>query len=443
MGNINIELVASAMARNIREKGKRFDFDYSQGLNAFNNGNNNPDKGDNAYLAKQVATLIRNEVKLYKNDFKANLTAFIDFAKEALENKVPSKASLYTIVETSLPAVCDSAKELKIFNGNATYDNIRSLDLSKFQPTTLDDLTVSKASLNKYYKEMFPSGITAEEITQLANIALANESGNKLLIKVNDIVKCWMVFNCIKENEVKCNLTVPELASIIGWLDSQVARCIETYEAYVKDERILITVQPGVNNIELYVVKDVYSNLLGMTGVVDALFGLAIRKDKEYMENAKLEAKDAAYYKTAFTAEREQLIKDWNTFIAVGSTENAYTKYKRISYGYKLAFEKTVDQMDKKLLGYSSYNVNQMRDLLEKHMMGKILNGSSDEIEDMAIFVTGSLLFNRTNYTKFLCIGERYLAENPDLEPEDVIGFIVTELITELYLGKMDKFDIQ
>lgn len=442
MGNINIELTASAMARNIREKGKRFDFDYSQGMNGFNNGNNNPEKGDNAYIAKQVATLVRNEVKLYKNDFKASLTAFIDFAKEALENRAPSKASLYTIVEVSLPEICNEADSLKIFNGNANYSNIRSLDLTKFKAVDIDALSNTKASLDKYYKEFFPNGITAEEMVKLFNSTIQDDFENTVLININNIVKSWIVFNYLKDNEINCNLTVSELVSIIGWLDSQIARTIKLYNTYVKDERVLITVEHGATNVEVYVVKDVYNSLLGLTGIVDAIFGLAIRKDKEYMGTAKLTNQDIAYYKTGFTAAREELIRDWNTFIAVGSVENSYLKYKRISYGYRLAFEKTLDLMDPTLRSYSTYTVNQMRDLLEKHMMGKILYGSSEEIEDMAIFITGSLLFNRTNYAKFLAIGERYLANNPDLQPEDVIGYIITELVTELYLGKMAKFDI-
>ena len=42
-----------------------------------------------------------------------------------------------------------------------------------------------------------------------------------------------------------------------------------------------------------------------------------------------------------------------------------------------------------------------------------------------------------------MTIGDKYLRNNPEVNPEDVIGYIIIELVTELYLGKMQKFDIQ
>ena len=70
------------------------------------------------------------------------------------------------------------------------------------------------------------------------------------------------------------------------------------------------------------------------------------------------------------------------------------------------------------------------------------LYDTTEFIEEMAYQAIGKILFNRTNYARFMAIGDKYLANNPDIEPNDIIGYIIVELVTELYLGKMKSFDL-
>ena len=439
MGSINIRLTAEAMARNMVEKGKNLDFDYTQGVNAFNNGANNPKFGDNAYLAKQVADLVRSEVRLYRNDCQAQLEIFLNKAKEHLANKAPTKAGLYNIVEVPLPEICKDASELGLFKSL----NDRRVDIPAFTAVEVTDVTSDSASLNKYLKDMFPNPLSAEEVSELLNYALGFFYPQDLLIHLDKVVKAWALINYFKEKSINCGLSSLQLVQVLDMVDNKINKALQLHADYVKLGRIVIAVDESESSIPVYVVKDVYDSLVGFPGIVDALFGVAIRSDKGYNYNGSISNPDDCKYKEAFLKNREILIRDWNTYLASDNSENAYTRYKRIRYGFQLAFSNVLDDIAPELLVYSTYRTkNEMLEAFVEYMTKLELYDTAEFIEDMAYHAIGKILFNRTNYARFMAIGDKYLANNPDIEPNDIIGYIIVELVTELYLGKMKSFDL-
>lgn len=439
MGSINIRLTAEAMARNMVEKGKNLDFDYTQGINAFNNGANNPKFGDNAYLAKQVADLVKNEVRLYKNDCQAQLEIFLNKAKEYLANKAPTKAGLYNIVEVALPEICKDANELGLFKSL----NDSKIEVPPFTAVEITDIASDTASINKYLKDMFPIPLSAEEVSELLTTALGFMYPQDLLINIDKLVKAWAIVNFFKEKSISCGLSSLQLVQVLDTIDNKINKALQLHEEYVRVGRIVIAVDESSTSIPVYVVKEVYDSLVGFPGVVDALFGVAIRSDKTYTYSGNVSNPDDCKYKEAFLKNREILIRDWNTYLASNNTENAYTRYKRIRYGYQLAFTSVLEDIAPELLVYSTYRTKgEMLEAFIEYMSKLELYDTTEFIEEMAYQAIGKILFNRTNYARFMAIGDKYLANNPDIEPNDIIGYIIVELVTELYLGKMKSFDL-
>lgn len=443
MGTINIRLTSEAMARAMVEKGKRFDFDYTSGMNAFNNGTNNAKVGDNAYVAQQVAMIVKNEVRLYKNDCQAQLVDFINKSKEYLGNKGVNKASLYTIVELDLPELCKDADDLGIFNSLNSRHPFPD-GLPPFNAVEVSDVSSEKASLNKYYKDLFVDTLTAEQVSQILTDALAPSIPFDYLLRLDTIVRGWCLLNFFKEKDINCGLDKTQLVQMIDYIDNKIYKAIELYKEYEKTERVVITTKLVDGTYAVYVVKSIYNTLTGFPGIVDAIFGVALRTDKEYAYSGTLASVEDSKYKTAFLNNREILIRDWNTYIAANTTENAYVRYKRIKYGFKLAFEYILSSVAPELLAYSTFHSKvDMINVFDEYLTTKELYDTNEFIEETAYFAIGKILFNRTNYYKFMTIGDKYLRNNPDVNPEDVIGYIIIELVTELYLGKMQKFDIQ
>ena len=59
----------SELANYLIERGKKLDFDYSNGLNVLNTSE--PDDANRALVVEKISSVMCSELKLYRNDVKA------------------------------------------------------------------------------------------------------------------------------------------------------------------------------------------------------------------------------------------------------------------------------------------------------------------------------------------------------------------------------------
>ena len=82
-------------------------------------------KGDNDLIIAKVASVVRNEVSMYKNEFQAHLQSFIESARKYL-TVPPVTSGSFNIVKVTLPELCRHAEELGLFQEPLTVEAYRN-----------------------------------------------------------------------------------------------------------------------------------------------------------------------------------------------------------------------------------------------------------------------------------------------------------------------------
>lgn len=420
------------LAQDLVNRGKTLDFSIEQGLAFLNSTVITEDSKDLDEIVAKIAQTIQSEVKLYKNDFKAQLIAFVDYAKEHFSSIEPSTASKYNIIELDLPDILKDAKDLNLFQEPINFNEIRYIDY-QLPYVDLDIITHPEPAINRYIKQLFT---TADLEKPMRFFNLANDLLDKsdCLFYVEDLVKAWFIATYLYNNKLDTlSINGQQLQNIIWKLETYIHTAIADYENLLTIERLYLGTRED-DPYGIYVLKPVFDSCDNEIGIVDALYGFSIQE----------QGRMAANTKDSILSNKEELIKIWDTYVAGSKYENPLERRNRLLNVYTVALEKVLQEMPEDLLEYCTNKDN--IPLLREQVMDKLLSISLTDdietIESIGIELVAGILFEKTNYYKFIKTCERYLSKDSDTEVDDIIGYVLVELVTDLLMSKMKVFNI-
>ena len=420
------------LAQDLVNRGKTLDFSIEQGLAFLNSTVITEDSKDLDEIVAKIAQTIQSEVKLYKNDFKAQLIAFVDYAKEHFSSIEPSTASKYNIVELDLPDILKDAKDLNLFQEPINFSEIRYIDY-QLPYVDLDIITHPEPAINRYIKQLFT---TADLEKPMRFFNLANDLLDKsdCLFYVEDLVKAWFIATYLYNNKLDTlSINGQQLQNIIWKLETYIHTAIADYENLLTIERLYLGTRED-DPYGIYVLKPVFDSCDNEIGIVDALYGFSIQE----------QGRMAANTKDSILSNKEELIKIWDTYVAGSKYENPLERRNRLLNVYTVALEKVLQEMPEELLEYCTNKDN--IPLLREQVMDKLLSISLTDdietIESIGIELVAGILFEKTNYYKFIKTCERYLSKDSNTEVDDIIGYVLVELVTDLLMSKMKVFNI-
>ena len=420
------------LAQDLVNRGKTLDFSIEQGLAFLNSTVITEDSKDLDEIVAKIAQTIQSEVKLYKNDFKAQLIAFVDYAKEHFSSIEPSTASKYNIIELDLPDILKDAKDLNLFQEPINFSEIRYIDY-QLPYVDLDIITHPEPAINRYIKQLFT---TADLEKPMRFFNLANDLLDKsdCLFYVEDLVKAWFIATYLYNNKLDTlSINGQQLQNIIWKLETYIHTAIADYENLLTIERLYLGTRED-DPYGIYVLKPVFDSCDNEIGIVDALYGFSIQE----------QGRMAANTKDSILSNKEELIKIWDTYVAGSKYENPLERRNRLLNVYTVALEKVLQEMPEDLLEYCANKDN--IPLLREQVMDKLLSISLTDdietIESIGIELVAGILFEKTNYYKFIKTCERYLSKDSNTEVDDIIGYVLVELVTDLLMSKMKVFNI-
>lgn len=420
------------LAQDLVNRGKTLDFSIEQGLAFLNSTVITEDSKDLDEIVAKIAQTIQSEVKLYKNDFKAQLIAFVDYAKEHFSSIEPSTASKYNIIELDLPDILKDAKDLNLFQEPINFSEIRYMDY-QLPYVDLDIITHPEPAINRYIKQLFT---TADLEKPMRFFNLANDLLDKsdCLFYVEDLVKAWFIATYLYNNKLDTlSINGQQLQNIIWKLETYIHTAIADYENLLTIERLYLGTRED-DPYGIYVLKPVFDSCDNEIGIVDALYGFSIQE----------QGRMAANTKDSILSNKEELIKIWDTYVAGSKYENPLERRNRLLNVYTVALEKVLQEMPEDLLEYCTNKDN--IPLLREQVMDKLLSISLTDdietIESIGIELVAGILFEKTNYYKFIKTCERYLSKDSNTEVDDIIGYVLVELVTDLLMSKMKVFNI-
>lgn len=420
------------LAQDLVNRGKTLDFSIEQGLAFLNSTVITEDSKDLDDIVAKIAQTIQSEVKLYKNDFKAQLIAFVDYAKEHFSSIEPSTASKYNIIELDLPDILKDAKDLNLFQEPINFNEIRYIDY-QLPYVDLDIITHPEPAINRYIKQLFT---TADLEKPMRFFNLANDLLDKsdCLFYVEDLVKAWFIATYLYNNKLDTlSINGQQLQNIIWKLETYIHTAIADYENLLTIERLYLGTRED-DPYGIYVLKPVFDSCDNEIGIVDALYGFSIQE----------QGRMAANTKDSILSNKEELIKIWDTYVAGSKYENPLERRNRLLNVYTVALEKVLQEMPEELLEYCTNKDN--IPLLREQVMDKLLSISLTDdietIESIGIELVAGILFEKTNYYKFIKTCERYLSKDSNTEVDDIIGYVLVELVTDLLMSKMKVFNI-
>lgn len=420
------------LAQDLVNRGKTLDFSIEQGLAFLNSTVITEDSKDLDDIVAKIAQTIQSEVKLYKNDFKAQLIAFVDYAKEHFSSIEPSTVSKYNIIELDLPDILKDAKDLNLFQEPINFNEIRYIDY-QLPYVDLDIITHPEPAINRYIKQLFT---TADLEKPMRFFNLANDLLDKsdCLFYVEDLVKAWFIATYLYNNKLDTlSINGQQLQNIIWKLETYIHTAIADYENLLTIERLYLGTRED-DPYGIYVLKPVFDSCDNEIGIVDALYGFSIQE----------QGRMAANTKDSILSNKEELIKIWDTYVAGSKYENPLERRNRLLNVYTVALEKVLQEMPEDLLEYCTNKDN--IPLLREQVMDKLLSISLTDdietIESIGIELVAGILFEKTNYYKFIKTCERYLSKDSNTEVDDIIGYVLVELVTDLLMSKMKVFNI-
>lgn len=420
------------LAQDLVNRGKTLDFSVEQGLAFLNSTVITEDSKDLDEIVAKIAQTIQSEVKLYKNDFKAQLIAFVDYAKEHFSSIEPSTASKYNIVELDLPDILKDAIDLNLFQEPINFNEIRYIDY-QLPYVDLDIITHPEPAINRYIKQLFT---TADLEKPMRFFNLANDLLDKsdCLFYVEDLVKAWFIATYLYNNKLDTlSINGQQLQNIIWKLETYIHTAIADYENLLTIERLYLGTRED-DPYGIYVLKPVFDSCDNEIGIVDALYGFSIQE----------QGRMAANTKDSILSNKEELIKIWDTYVAGSKYENPLERRNRLLNVYTVALEKVLQEIPEDLLEYCTNKDN--IPLLREQVMDKLLSISLTDdietIESIGIELVAGILFEKTNYYKFIKTCERYLSKDSNTEVDDIIGYVLVELVTDLLMSKMKVFNI-
>lgn len=420
------------LAQDLVNRGKTLDFSVEQGLAFLNSTVITEDSRDLDEIVAKIAQTIQSEVKLYKNDFKAQLIAFVDYAKEHFSSIEPSTASKYNIIELDLPDILKDAKDLNLFQEPINFNEIRYMDY-QLPYVDLDIITHPEPAINRYIKQLFT---TADLEKPMRFFNLANDLLDKsdCLFYVEDLVKAWFIATYLYNNKLDTlSINGQQLQNIIWKLETYIHTAIADYENLLTIERLYLGTRED-DPYGIYVLKPVFDSCDNEIGIVDALYGFSIQE----------QGRMAANTKDSILSNKEELIKIWDTYVAGSKYENPLERRNRLLNVYTVALEKVLQEMPEDLLEYCTNkdNIPLLREQVIDKLLSISLTDDIETIESIGIELVAGILFEKTNYYKFIKTCERYLSKDSNTEVDDIIGYVLVELVTDLLMSKMKVFNI-
>lgn len=450
MDNIDFHKDIDELVEYLALRKKQLDFDKYQGINVLNS--RAPQLSSdftfvqketelNAVIAK-VAHTMTTELKLYKNDFKTQLVSFIDKAKEKLSNTTDlSHAGKFHIAEVDVPDILKEAKDLDILNSTANMITIMDYtDIPQIPSILIDNIEIKDKAINRYAVEMLTVedlGNPDKYLVYLYNLP-SMLSLKDAIYYSTDLVKAWFLGLYILEQRLpETGVPLPAMKSMLWKIENVLSYIVTQYKSYVEQEKLFMAYNNSSDDPTVYVLKPVWDSLDNEVGMSDAIFGLAVKRDRD--------SDPLSTYKQNVLANKQSLMSIWENYVVISKEENPVRRRNRLRSTYIHVAQEVLEELPEDLYGYCSYGNNTplIAEGLEECLNKTPITDTGEYIEKLAIDFIGGILFNLTNYHKFLVSSSKHLEKNHKLTMDQVLPLVITELVTEYYLGHLKVFDIK
>ena len=435
MNNNQLREITDLLASDLRDRNKTLGYDNTR-MNILTYLPKTDIVGnDNEAVVGKIASVLRNEISLYRNEFQAHLRSFIAKSMKYLETSTVGKTS-YIIKPLELPEICLEAKELDLFQEPLKENPLTKVDVKEipFFSFSLEDLATGKASLDKYIAKLFTvSDFTEENLKRYLTILTTVINPKECLYMAEDLVKTWFIAKYIESKRLNDTKMSKDLFTNLVWnIETYIYHAIAAYNLYLKNDRLFLTLDKNI----VYVLKPVLDSCGDEIGITDAILGLAISNaNKTYVADTQ---------KGSILANKEKLIGIWEAYLK-GNVEDPVRRYRRVKASYEVAFSEVYDSMVPSSRTYNKQNgdLTLLTNAVTDYLGGRTLSGSMEEIENVAIDIIAGILFGSTNYKKFIQIGSRYLDKDGKASVEDVLPMILVELVVDFLFGNIKQFSIK
>ena len=424
-------------AKYICDSGKAdiLEFDTSKGFNLLNTLNPGSPEGDITAVGQIIGEAVSQELSLYRNKLKPVLHKYIDSVKSKLGHKV-SKADRYEIEEVDIPRLVQDANELGLFNNPLTNDALFNNDLYPQQVPVVDikDMLLAENELNSYVTEMITEADKENPAKYFEMMSYFEVNPLKNVVELQDTCKAWLIAKYVKEQKLpELGIAEAKMVNVIDALATRIHIAITTIENYIKFEKLYLDskVCPVTGKTVVKIFKPVYDSCVNEIGLVDAIYGLAIK------EPASVNFEDT--FKAAILARKEELIKIWDSYLVSSRYVDPVQEQERFRIAFKTSLREVTDELDDELksLHSGSLDFSDLDNEVTKLLSVGKLTDEDEFIEKMCVAIIAKYLFNKTNYFKFFTNVEKFLTRDDKLKVDDVIPLVLAVLVVDYLMGQM------
>lgn len=427
---LNIKQLASEISAN----GKQFDFTSNNTVSIFSSIASGSNEMDRDIVASKIGTTLLDEIGLYKNTFNPILKEYITNVKKDVLTTVPNKANSFSIVDVDLPSIVKDNGDK--FINRVDRDTLINIREKPILPFDITEMTHSDPTLNRYIKEMFTKEDYERPNDYFNLLTEIIPYSTPYLTVADKLVKAWLIANYIKDQKmIELGIGVNTINSIIWRLEAFISKAKEEYTEYINSERLFLSLDKKAGDTTIYVLKPVYDGCIDVIGLADALYGIAIQdmNKRHILTNSK----------TSIIANKDKLAKLFEAYVVASKFESPVDRSLRIRKILVNNLEKLLRDLDDKLLLYhvGGTDISKFRDDVNL-LVKNTLTDDDTFLERICISIIAGCLFNNTNYFKFITSVEKFLTKDSNLTVDDVVPYVLTEILTDFIMNKCKVFNI-
>lgn len=423
------------LTNEILSNGKRLDFVSSSTVSLLSVIANSKSDNDKDIIANKLSTTFLDEIGLYKNTFNPILKEYIKNVKNDVLASVPNKANSFSVVDVDLPSIVkDNPDQFVNKIDNDTMYNVREKPILPF---CIKDITNNDPNYNRYIKELFTKDDYDNPNRYFTLLTDTVPYNTPELVIAKDLVKAWFIANYIKEQKmIELGISINNINSIVWRLEAYISKAKDQYYDFISSERLFLSIDKEIALNTVYVFKPVYDGCVNEIGLADALYGIAIQNlNKEPI---------LTHSKNSILSNKDKLAKIFQAYIIASKFESPVDRSNRIRNILIANLEKVLRELDDKLLVYhkGGTNISQFREDV-KLLVRNTLPDDGTFLEKICISIIAGCLFNNTNYFKFITSVEKFLTKDNNLTVDDVMPYVLTEILTDYLMDRCKVFPLQ
>lgn len=398
-------------------------------------------------ITAAIANTVSANVVLLRNKILPVLNDFTEAIKlKHAETAMIDPYSKYNIIEVSVPDVVGELVAADIMFPKRPIKELPIAAITIPTPKAEEIRDYFKhpiSSINIYMKQIIDQYTDDDLITiwerYLSNVSKTNTAISSMSysgeLKINELLALYTVITQIRENKnstvvVDTDTYTNVMTMFMHEVLNSIAIAVSNLELFKSSERVVINRGSNTEGgITVSVVKDLYNTFIGEGYSVDAIFGMCIVETDMYnvsiytLSNLRTRASDYA--------------SEWNKRIKIDKIASMPAEFERLKTIYilstKVLYEKIIPG---DLTEFISSGERETTDRLMSYF--KTIPGSAlYDIDEMARFIIGDIVFAKTNFKQFTNAMFEYIKLNKSVTPNEAASFAVVDLVMNYLLEQV------